>query len=68
MRKIVQSSLVAVLFLGSTLSASAGVTGSDPRPAVVKSNGVTGSDPRPAAVQPVSVWNLILAYFGISTL
>ena len=67
MRSFIKSSLVAVVLVGSTLSASASVTGSDPRPAVVKANGVTGSDPRPAATQPVSVWNGILVFFGFST-
>lgn len=71
MRNFVKASFVAVVLLGSTLSAFAGVagvTGSDPRPAAVTSNGVTGSDPRPAVTQPVSVWNVVLTFFGVSSL
>ena len=67
MKHLVRLTVVAITLFGATLSASAGVTGGDPRPAVVKAQGVTGGDPRPASVsQPVSVWSVILALVGIS--
>ena len=68
MKHIVRLSVVAVTLFGATLSASAGVTGGDPRPAAVKAQGVTGGDPRPAAVpQPITVWSVILALVGIAS-
>ncbi len=65
MRNFIKTSVMAVVLVGCTLSGSASVTGSDPRPAVVKPNSVTGSDPRPAAVQPVSVLNVLFSFFAI---
>ena len=64
MKNLVKMAAVAIVLFGTTLTASAGVTGSDPRPAVVRTQGVTGSAPRPAAGQPVTVWSVVLADFG----
>ena len=49
MKTLVKTSVVAIALLGSTLSASAGVT---------------GSDPRPTGPHTANVWSSILSYFG----
>jgi len=66
MKHLIKSSVVAIALFGSTLSASAHVSGGDPRPQAVTAQHVSGGDPRPQAVQPVSVWTVILSFFGVS--
>lgn len=67
MRTFIKSAFAAVVLASSTLTASATVSGSDPRPTVVRAQTVSGSDPRPAAAQPVGVLDVILSFFGISS-
>ena len=67
MRTLIKLAFVAAVLISSTLTASATVSGSDPRPAAVQAQTVSGSDPRPAVTQPVGVLNVILSFFGISS-